>query len=86
VVDRQPDRSGDLSQVVHVDVSRDPAAAQPGQHPGPAVLVIGLGSGQRPAQLQPAHLDGSLAGQQQAVLERDDVDVVQDRHREGQSA
>ena len=58
----------------------------PLQRPGAARVGIGVGAGQGAAQLEPAHFDHSVAGEQDAVVGRDDVDVVQDRHRKREAA
>ena len=82
----QADRAGDLAQVLGVHVGGHPAAAQPGPDPGPAEVVGRVGAGQRAAQLEPAHLDRRVTGEEHAVVQRDDVDVVEHRHRQGEAA
>jgi hypothetical protein len=86
VVDRQPDRPRLGAEVVDVDLRGDPAAAQPGPHPEAAEVVGRVGARQGTSELEPGHLDRHVAGQQDAVLERDDVDVVQHRHGKCQPA
>jgi hypothetical protein len=86
VVDRQADRTGQRAQLLEVAVHDDPTAVQPGADPGPGQLAVRLGARDRAAQLQPAHLDRLAPGKHHAVVERDDVDVVEHRHRQGDAA
>ena len=86
VVDRQADRTRQLAKLLEVAVHGDPPAVQPGAHPGPGQLAVGLGPRDSAAQLQPAHLDRLGAGEHHPVVERDDVNVVENRHRQGDAA
>ena len=52
VVDRQADRTGQLAELLEVAVDGDPPAVQPGADPRPGQLAVGVGPGDRAAQLR----------------------------------
>jgi hypothetical protein len=68
-----------------VGAGDDAPAVQEGADPSAAQVAFGLGPGQRATKLEPADLDRDVTGQQDAVVGRHDVDVVEDRDGQGQS-